>query len=500
LTGRSLEFVANGIKQVRDRHGAARIGALATPQQTLEELYLLQKLMRGIGSHNVDFRTRQADFSADAAMQGAPWLGLPLADIAQLDRVLVVGSTLRNDHPLIANRLRQANKKALQINLVNCIDDDLLMRVANKAIVAPSRLVQTLAAIVRAVAQKKNAAVPAGVAAAEGDAATRAIAENLMSGKNVALWLGNLAQHHPAAAQLHALVQALADLLGAKFGFLGEAANSVGGFIAGAVPDSGQNAAQMLGGGASAPCKAFVLLGVEAELDTGSAAQAMAAMKQAEFVVALSPYQHGAIEYAHALLPVAPFTETSGTFVSTEGRVQSFNAVVLPLAETRPAWKVLRVLGNLLGVSSFNYDSNEAVRKEILAVGEVAGRLSNRLQEPPAAAVASATTAIERIGEISSYQADAIVRRASSLQLTRNGAEPAAAMNSALLTQLGLRDGDSVNIAQGGGNAVLIAQRDDKLPANCIRVPAGHPMTAGLGGLFDGVVAERVASAQKVAV
>ena len=492
----ALEFVVQGLKAVRDRHGAEQIGALATPHQTLEELYLLQKFTRGIGSQNVDFRTRQSDFGADAALQGAPWLGMAVAGIAQLDRVLVVGSTLRNDHPLIAQRLRQAGKKALQLNIVNCVDDDLLMRVANKAIVAPSRLVATLAAIVRAAAQAKGAAVPAGVPPAEITPAAQAIADNLAAGKSVALWLGNMAQHHPAAAQLHLMTQALADLLGAKFGFLGEAANSVGGYLAGAVPGSGLNAAQMI----AQPRKAYVLLGVEPELDTGNASQAMAAMKQAEFVVALSPYQHGALEYAHALLPIAPFTETSGTFVSTEGRVQSFTGVVLPLAETRPAWKVLRVLGNLLGVSGFDFDSSEAVRKAVLAAGEVAARLGNRLQGAPVAAGISTTAGIERIGEVSGYQADAIVRRAASLQMTRLGAAPDAAMNGDLFAKLGLRDGDSVKITQGGGSAVLAAQRDDRLPADCIRVAAGHALTAGLGGMFDGIVAERVASVQKVAV
>ena len=492
----ALEFVANGLKQVRDKHGAAAIGALATPHQTLEELYLLQKLVRGIGSQNVDFRTRQTDFGADAALQGAPWLGMPVADIAQLDRVLVVGSTLRQDHPLIAQRLRQANKKGLQLNLVNCVDDDLLMRVANKAIVAPSQLAATLAAVVRAVAQVKNTAVPAGVPAADADATARTLADSLAAGKNVAVFLGNLAQHHPAAAQLHALAQALADLLGAKFGFLGEAANSVGGYIAGAVPGAGMNAVQMI----AQPRKAYVLLGVEPEFDCQNPAQAIAAMKQAEFVVALSPYQHGALDYAHALLPIAPFTETSGTFISTEGRVQSFGGVVLPLAETRPAWKVLRVLGNLLGVSSFDYDSSEAVRKDVLAAGEVTARLNNRLDGAPLAGGVSVPSGIERIGEVSIYHADAIVRRAASLQLTRLGAAPVAAMNGELFARLGLRDGDSVRITQGGGSAVLVAQRDDRLPANCMRVAAGHATTAGLGGLFDGIVAERVASAQKVAV
>ena len=487
----ALEFVAAGLKKVRNQHGPAQIGALATAHQTVEELFLLQKLARGLGSDNVDFRTRQVDFSAGATV--VPWLGMPLGDIGQLDRVLVVGSTLRKDHPLIALRLREATKKQLQLNVINPVDDDLLMRVANKAIVAPSQLAHVLAQVVKVVAQSKGAPTPAEVAAfTVGDAARR-IADSLLSGKRAAVFLGNLAQHHPAATQLHALVQTLADLLGAKFGFLGEAANSVGGYVAGAAAAGGNSFLAQ-------PRKAYVLLGVEPELDCYDPQLATAAVKQAEFVVALSPYQHGALDYAHVLLPVSPFTETSGTFISTEGRVQSFRGVVQPLAETRPAWKVLRVLGNLLGVAGFDYDSSEAVLKDALSGVDVASRLNNRLSTAVIGKVDGTVAGIERIGEVPIYQADAIVRRAASLQQTHDGAAPVAAMNGAMFAQLNLRDGDQVRISQGAGSAVLCVARDENLPANCIRVPAAHPVTAGLGGMSGVITAERVASQQKVAV
>jgi len=501
----ALGFVANGLKKVRDQHGAGQIAALATPHQTLEELYLLAKLTRGIGSSNVDFRTRQSDFNADALHAGVPWLGMKIADIPQLDRVLIIGSTLRKDHPLLANRLRQAAKKQLQLNLINPHDDDLLMRVANKVIVAPSQLAHALAQVLKAVAQARSAAVPAeaqpALAGVEVSEAAKHLADSLVSGKNVGIFLGNLAQHHPAAAQLHALAQTLSDLLDAQFGFLGEAANSVGGYLAGALPhainqNAGLNALQMM----AQPRKAYVLLGIEPELDCHDLMQAMAAMKQAEFVVALSPYQHQALDYAHALLPVGPFTETSGTFVSTEGRVQSFAGVVLPLAETRPAWKVLRVLGNLLGVAGFDYDSSEAIRKEALGNGDIAARLNNRLNNAAVGKLEAGAAGIERIAEVPIYQADAIVRRAASLQKTHDAAEPVAAMNGALFGKLGLRDGDRVKIKQGVGEVVLAVMRDDHLPANCIRVPAAHPATAGLGGMSGMLSAERIAAAEKVAV
>jgi len=488
----ALEFAAAGLQKVRQQHGAAQIGALATAHQTLEELYLLQKLARGLGNANVDFRLRQADFNADAKV--VPWLGMPVAAIGGLDRVLVVGSTLRKDHPLLANRLRQAAKKALQINLINPVDDDLLMRVANKAIVAPSQLAQALAQVVKAAAVAKNAIIPADLVGVKVDEAAQRIADSLVSGQNVAVFLGNFAQHHPAATQLHALAQTLADLTGAKFGFLGEAANSVGGYLAGAV--SGLNAGELI----AQPRKAYVLLGVEPEVDCGDPRAAIAAMKSAEFVVAMSPYQHGALDYAHALLPVSPFTETSGTFVSTEGCVQSFRGVVQPLAETRPAWKVLRVLGNLLGVAGFDYDSSEQVLKDALQGADVASRLNNRLAAPAIGKVEPVGDGLERIAEVPIYQADAIVRRAASLQKTHDAAPPVAVLSGELFSQLKLRDGDQVRISQGGGAVVLPALRDDKLPPNCVRVPAAHPATAALGGMAEPLTIERIEAQQKVAV
>ena len=501
----ALEFVAGELKRIRERDGAGAIGALATPHHTIEELYLLQKLMRGLGSGNVDFRLRQTDFSADGRMK-APWLGMNIADVGKLDRALVVGSTLRMDHPLIAHRLRQAVKRGLQLSVVNPFDDDLLMRVAHKAVVAPSAMPEILAQLVSAVARAKgvtpSATMHAAVERAIAAESTKRIAESLMSGKNAAVFLGNFAQHHPAASQLHALGLELARLTGARFGFLGEAANSVGGYLAGAVPHgapAGKNAADML----KQPLKAYLLLGVEPELDTHDPRQAVTALKSAELVVAMSAYQHRAVEYAQVLLPIAPFTETAGTFVSTEGAIQSFNGVVRPLGETRPAWKVLRVLGNLLGLDHFDYNSAEDVRQAALgAAGDVSDRLGNALGPELRVDALTATPApnIERIAEVPAYAADAIVRRARSLQQTRDAAPPVARLNRALFEKLGLRQGDELRLRQGGGEALVAAVIDDKVAANCIRLATARPETSTLGPMFAEIGVERVPAPRKVAV
>jgi NADH-quinone oxidoreductase subunit G len=500
----ALEFIAGELQRIRGRHGPEAIGALATPHQTLEELYLLQKLVRGLGTGNVDFRLRQSDF-ADEKLNGAPWLGMKIAEIDQLDRVLVIGSTLRKDHPLLAHRLRQATRRATQLSVINPVDDDLLMRVAHKAIIAPAAMPDMLAQVLTAALREKNAAAPSGMRAAlEGvvpSAAAQRIAEGVVSGKNAAVFLGNLAQHHPRGSQLHALAQELATLIGARLGFLGEAANSVGGYIAGAVPCAaeprGLDASAML----RVPRKAYLLLGVEAELDTYDPHQAVAAMRSAELVVALSAYQHKAVDYAHVLLPIAPFTETAGAFINTEGTIQNFNGVVGPLGETRPAWKVLRVLGNLLGLEDFDYDSTESVRRAALGDGAIAGKLQNRLASTAIGTLAGAEVqGLQRIAEVPIYHADAIVRRAPSLQKTRDAQPPLAWMNRALYTRLGLREGDRVRVRQGDGVALVAPAVDDRLPAECIRLAAAREETADLGALFGELSVERVPAQQKMAV
>jgi NADH-quinone oxidoreductase subunit G len=500
----ALEFIVGELRRIRDGYGAQAIGALATPHQTVEELFLLQKLVRGLGSGNVDFRLRQSDFSADARLAGAPWLGMSVTDIGDLDRVLVVGSTLRKDHPLLAHRVRQAAKRGLQVSLINPVDDDLQMRVAHKAIVAPDALPDMLAQVLRAAAEARSAVLPDGLKAALARVTVsepaRRIAESLAYGKNAAVFLGNMAQHHPRAAQLHALVQALGEAANGRFGFLGEAANSVGGYLAGAVPfgaEPGKNASQMV----RVPLRAYLLLGVEAELDTFDPRQTLASLREAELVVAMSPYQHRAVEYAHVLLPIAPFTETSGTFVNTEGRAQSFSAVVRPLADSRPAWKVLRVLGNLLQLPGFEHNSSEEVRAEAIGEGSFASRLDNRIAPLALQTVApDAAKGLQRIGEVPIYAADALVRRAPSLQQTRDAMPPVAGMTRATAEKLGLRDGDHVRLSQGEGSAVMPFVVDDRLPADCVRIAAARAETSDLGAMFGPVEATRAPAALKVAV
>jgi NADH-quinone oxidoreductase subunit G len=429
-------------------------GVLASPHSTLEELYLAGKLAQGLGGA-ADFRLRQSDFSADGKLEGVPSLGMSVAELSALDRVLVVGSFLRKDHPLIAHRLRQAAKRGARIYKLHSADDDWLLPLAGKKIVAPSE-------------------IPGLVSSFESE---------LKTGKNAAILLGNFAQQHPQAAQIHAAAQALAQVAGAKVGFLGEAANSVGGYVAG-LPAGGNAAAAL-------QKKALVFLGAEPEFDFADGASATVAAQKAEFVIVLSAYRTG-LEYANLILPIGAFAETAGSFVNAEGRLQSFYATVNPPGEARPAWKILRVLGSQLGLPGFELDTVEQVRAACLNGRDIATRLSNKINISFKSETTSAT-GIQRIADVPIYFADPLVRRAASLQQTADAAAPRAWMNSKLMARLGVSGSDPVRVKQGAGEATLEAALDERLPDDCVRISTAHASVAGLGAMFGSVSLEKAA-------
>ncbi|MES2090885.1 MAG: NADH-quinone oxidoreductase subunit NuoG [Pseudomonadota bacterium] len=479
----ALEYVANGLKCIKNDHGAASIGALGTAHSTAEELYLLAQLVRGLGSDNVDTRLRQSDFTATA---GVTWLGLPIADLSTLDRVLVVGSFLRKDHPLFASRLRHATKHGAQVSAIGATTDDWLLPIKQRVTVAPSAWAQALADVAAAVASDKGVSAPAAGTATE---AARAIAASLLSGEKKAILLGNAAAQHPQASTLHALAQWIGEHTGATVGFLGESANTVGAQLVGAQPQQGGlNAAQMLN---SPGLKAVLLLNVEPEFDAANPAAARAAVEGVKMVVALSSFKTAATDYADVLLPIAPFSETSGTFVNAEGRVQSFHGVVKPLGETRPAWKVLRVLGNMLDLQGFDFETSEEVRASALGdLAAISARLSN--QTTAAIQLQGSTGGLERIADVSIYSADALVRRSESLQQTADAQAPVASLSQALWSELGLVSGAQVKVSQDGATALLPAVLDASLPANVVRVPAGHAATSSLGAQFGAIRVDKV--------
>jgi NADH-quinone oxidoreductase subunit G len=413
----ALEYVANGLRQVKADHGAAAIGLVASPHSTVEELFLAGALVRGLGSTNIDTRLRVADVTNTAEPGAARWLGLPIADLSMLDRVLVVGSNLRKDHPLFAQRIRQAARKGAQVSVLWAATQDWALPVSNAVRADAGYWAVALAGIAAAVAEAQSMAPPVSV---EVTPEARAVAQSLLTGERKAILLGNAAAHHEQASSLLAIAQWIGQQTGARVGYLTEAANTVGAQLVQALPGpGGLHATAMLTGG----LKAALLLNVEPGEDT---AVCSAGLQNTDMVVTLSPFKTN-LDVSDVLLPIAPFTETSGSFVNAEGRLQCFHAVVKPLGDTRPAWKVIRVLGNLLSLPGFDADSSQAVLAQALPGVEVgtlveASRLDNTTKAVMDTRVTQSVPCVASI-----YQLDGLVRRAPSLQLTADGRAAATA-------------------------------------------------------------------------
>jgi NADH-quinone oxidoreductase subunit G len=498
----ALEFTAGHMQEIVKNNSGEQLGVLVSPNSTMEEVYLAKKLAHGLGSDNVDYRLRQTDFRMDGKRTGTPWMGCNIPDLEQMDRILIVGSNLRNEHPLLAHRIRKAVANGAELSFVNPLGDDPLMKVTHRAITSPNNMVNVMAQILKAMSglQRLSLCLPKSLSDLLETVSvwdnTQAMAESLAGhGKDydlispkTGIFLGNIAQHNQRFTELYSLAEAISSLCGATFGLLASHANSTGAHLVGAMPAHvGLNAKTML----ENPRKAYVLLNIEPELDCLNPSLAKQAIAQAECVVALTAYKSEALKDAHVLLPIAPFTETSGTFMSMEGRVQSFKAVTKPLGECRPAWKVLRVLANTLGLTGFDFDSSEQVKDEIFG-GEKPSKvvwrsLNNNLRELIEIQVMHKTNVLQRIGEVSQYRADSIVRRSPPLQKTKYMARVVAAMNEEQIAKLNVKEGDLVLVKQAGGSATLPVEVDNRVARGCVRIAGASPETANLGELMGDI-------------
>lgn len=408
----ALEYVANGLADIKNQNGAASIGVLASPHSSVEELHLAAALIRGLGADNIDHRLRRSDFAATSVQ----WLGRSIASLSSLNRVLAVGSNLRKDHPLFAQRIRQAVKRGAKVHAITEQAQDWAMPVASMLAVPSAMWVSELAKIASSIARSLDVAAPSDVLP---DEASDAVAKSLLSGSEKAVLLGNAAAHHPNAAALLLLANWIGKHSGASVGYLTEAANTVGAQLVKAQPqNSGLNAAQMLSGG---QMKALVLLNTEPQFDAANGAMAVANVAKSQLVVTLSPFKAN-LECSDVLLPIAPFTETAGSFVNAEGRLQSFHAVVKPLGETRPAWKVLRVLGGMLGLPGFTQDSVAEVLAQALPgikTGDCSALQPVTVDTKSAEIDLDSSLVKPCVAAI--YQLDGIVRRSPSLQATADG-------------------------------------------------------------------------------
>ena len=476
----ALDYIARSLNSIKADHGADAIAALAHPMASVEELHLLQKVVRGLGSNNIETRLRQQDVSGAAK---TPWLGMKVADISQLQRAFFIGSFLRKDQPLLAARVRAATKRGLKVTRLGANAEDWLMPVAASALATPSNWPAELAGVAAAVAQAKGVAAPSNANISPN---AKAIADSLMSGERKAVFLGSAAIAHPQFAQLHAYAQFIAEQSGATLAFLPEGGNSVGAHLVKAVTEVGVQ------GVLAKELKAVVLLGLEPSADLLDPQAAKAALAKAGTVIAMTAFDSAELrEVADVLLPITPYTETSGSYVNAEGTLQSVQAAVRPLGESRPAWKVLRVLGNVLGLENFYFNSSEEVLAEALPAN-FESQLNNQTSTQPAV-TSVFTAAIERLADVTIHSSDAIVRRAPALQLTQDAKRAMKlGLPSSLFAQLGLKEGDAVKVSQLGSSVVMPATEEKSLVDGVVRLSAGTAVSAQLGAMFGQLSVERV--------
>ncbi len=484
----ALEAVGSRLKAVVGEHGGDALATLVSPSATLEEAYLAQKVTRGLGSGNIDHRLQQQDFSDDAGRPVQPSLGLPIAELSEVDGALVIGGNLRKDQPLLNHRLRKAALKGANIAAMEGMENEATLPYSARLVDDPRNMARHLAGVAAALAAKTGAALPGGLdklAPATPSAEEAALAESLVGGGSRLVLLGQQALNAPDAARIRSLAGAVAELAGARYGELPLGGNSPGAWLAGAVPHrgpcgqsakAGRHAASMI----AEPAKAYLLVG--SELDDVAASGALkSALEAAELVIAVGPFADEKMrELADIILPGTAWGETAGTYVNIEGRWQGMRAAAETPGEARPTWKILRVFGNVLGLSGFDHVTTDDVRAELEEqCGGVAidGRPSWQAPED----LDPAGRGVWRIADLPIYGVDGLVRRAGPLQHTADAYHPGVAMRRAEGERHGIAEGGIITVRQNGGEVKVEVVFDERVPENCVWLPAGLPTSMGLG-------------------
>lgn len=484
----ALDYVVHSLGDIQKQHGSQALAALAHPIASAEELYLLQKVMRGLGSQQIESRLRQTDTRGSAAL---PWLGMPIAKLSELKRVLVIGSHLRKDLPLIAARVRTATKQGLKIYRLDAGGNDWLMPIAAHLKSKPSQWVDQLGQIAQAIAQAKSISSPSGLAVKSVSPQAQAIADQLLSNIKLespepqAILLGSLAIAHPNASDLHVLAEFIAKHTGCTFGFLCEGGNSVGAQLVGATQGNQGSIDTVL----QSKARAYVMLHVEPLNDLPNPQHTRSALQAADTVIAMSAYTSpDLLELADVILPITPYTETIGSYVNMAGQVQTIQPSVRPLADARPAWKVLRALGSLLNLEGFLYNLPEEVYADAFAK-PVQDLLNNGFTATPEVQQrVPLAAALERLADQPIYSSDAIVRRAPALQRTRDAKDATmVGVGQTLWAQLSLQAGDRVVLAQNGHTVEASVLLQPDLADGVVRIATATELSGQLASMFGEV-------------
>jgi NADH-quinone oxidoreductase subunit G len=490
----ALRAVNDRLKSI----GGDNVGALISPNSTLEEMYLAQKYLRALGVSSIDHRLRHSDFNVEEDAPLFPWLGVSVEDLENQDAVLIVGADVRRDQPIAGLRLRKAALNGAEMMAINPRDYDFQFDLNEQVLVNPEEMITIFGAVASQVLKIKKAKIPGSLKGIlkglKSTKATENIAKALLKTDNTLILLGSYAIHHPAASVLSALATVIAENSSVRLGYLPQGANAAGAWLMGVLPHRGvagsdvelvgKHAHSMLEEGR----KAYVLMGMEPEFDLADPALAQAALAQAECVISLSPYANECmLERADIILPVGSFAETAGTYVNAEGRWQGFLPAIDSLGESKPAWKVLRMLGTLAELEGFDFVTDAEVRDEIKTLFTEQEAFSNlsrirtNLTMPE-----KRGDGFVRISDTVIYAVDAIVRRASALQRTQ-AARDVVYMNSADAKEKGIEDGGDIALSQSNGKVNVTLVIDNSIPNHCVLVPMGTESSAKLGASFGAI-------------
>ncbi|MGH8646749.1 MAG: NADH-quinone oxidoreductase subunit NuoG, partial [Gammaproteobacteria bacterium] len=489
----ALNFAAQGLRRLIEQYGPEQLACLSTPSATVEELYLLQKLARGLGCPNLDHRLLQTDFSDQEKAPLFPWLGQPIADLERVEAALLIGCDPRREQPIANHRLRKAVLRGARVAVLNPVGFGFNFELTEGLVVPPSQMVAAAAGITKAVLQRRGPNVDAMLAALLADMEVAPVHEEiaglLTAGKEAAVVLGEHAINHPQFSLLRFLAGSAARLSGARLGYLPEAANSCGAWLAGMLPhrEAGGETATRIGLHAQAMFaqarKGYILFGLEPERDLARPMLALNALQAAEFVLAFSAYRTPAIErYAHLVLPIGLFAESPGTYVNAAGDWQSFGAAVPPLGEARPGWKILRMLGKLCGLPGFDHVSVEQITEEVRSKLGAAAPVNEGSWVQPAALPRTPTNGLELVYQRPSYSLDPLLRRAPALQQMQAIAyKDGISINPRLAQALSLGPGVEAALARDGAELVLPVAIDRALPDNTVLLRLNRELGFDLG-------------------
>ena len=485
----ALKHAAECMKHVINQHGPEQFAAFASPSSTTEEFYLLQRLMRGMGVHNLDHRLQQADFRDQQGMPRIPTNALPYAQIEQLDSLLLVGCNIHREAPLAGVRVRKAFRAGCKIAAINPVEYDYHFDVYAQAVVAPYEMTRQLAALVVALVDDVTTldeAVQRLLLGVKPDKTINAMARALKA-KKAAIISGAIVENHPDASTIRALLHVIETHCGIPTLRLTTGANAAGAWLAGMVPHRTVGGKEVSEPGLDvqsalqAKLKGYLLLGVEPGYDFANPHNARQSMLAAEFVVLITAHYHESmLDYADVILPYAPYAETSGTYINIDNQWQTVQGAVTPPGEARPAWKIIRVLGNLLNGRNFDYESTQAVLAEV----KVAASLSSTRKYEPiyAESLACNTDELVRVGEWPLYRGDAIVRSAQALQQSASADVASIRVHPKTASRLKLKE--LATVSQGDIEITLPLVRDARVALDVVCVDNALPETVYLGASF----------------